>query len=566
MTSDSTTVSLQAHNQINCSEELILAKLINYKLKPQLVFAKLKVNASQLNAVETSPNLIKLRSKLTNWPSCENLSAFSSHINQLASIWLNALQQGESLQSVISLLKCFEIKFFGLSNSAQVHCFVLDLLAETSMQQQAIKLDYLQNYDADTQLPNANKILAEIDRAVAITQDSHSIGLFSIQFQLSKNNPVFSSSASSYSSKAIAEILQINVPRDGSIYYNGQLQFDILLPNLTDELKLNLLAAKLQRAFEQMVLVENQFVLITPIIGSVYALKSTIKADSLLSCARLAVESAQSNQQAYTIYSEALKTQLNTQNALENKILEAFNNDSLTLYLQPVVNLKDASCAGAELLLRVGDKAEFSIHPGLTVEILNKVGRGKLFTRWLINSACRYAAELKYEHKLDLYLTINLRAEDLYDFELPHMLLQAIALWKLSPSNLVLEVTENGVLELNETTSGVINELAKNGFKLALDDFGTGYSSLSRLRTMPIDIIKIDQTFVRDISSSKEDFEIVKSIAALATSLGKEVIAEGVEDQKSLDLIKKMKISKCQGYFFAKPMPIEKFVKWAKQR
>jgi EAL domain-containing protein (putative c-di-GMP-specific phosphodiesterase class I)/GGDEF domain-containing protein len=560
------TLSAGEENNISFNEQLILSKLLIYILKPELVYTKLKVNSALMNAVKDSPNLSKLRAKLTSWPSSENLSAFTNNINQLVSIWLSAIQQGADLQSIISLIRCFEIKSFGVSSSAKFHCFALELLTETSQQQQDLKLDYLLNYDADTQLPNANKMLANIDKAAALTQDNQYLGLFSIQFQLSKNNPVFSNQASSNLSKTIAEVLQINVPRDGSIYYNGQLQFDILLPNLSDEIKLTLLAAKLQRAFEQMTSVENQSVLATPFIGCAYDLKSAVNVADLLSCARLALENALSNQQGLVIYSDALKAHLDTQNELENRVLEAFNNDSLTLYLQPVVNLKDSSCAGAELLLRLTEQSKFSIHPGLMVEILNKVGRGKLFTRWLINSACRYAAELKYEHKLDLYLTVNLRAEDLYDFELPHMLLQAIALWKLSPSNLVLEVTENGVLELNEATNSVINELAKSGFKLALDDFGTGYSSLSRLRTMPIDIIKIDQTFVRDISNSKHDYEIVKSIAALATSLGKDVIAEGVEDKTSLDLIKKMKISKCQGYFFAKPMPIEKFVTWVKQR
>ena len=333
----------------------------------------------------------------------------------------------------------------------------------------------------------------------------------------------------------------------------------------SSEIQLNLLAAKLQRAFEQMLAVQNQSVLVTPYIGSAYALTADIQPEDLLANSRLALESALNTEQKFLVYSAALKTQLNTRKALENKILEAFANDGMTLFFQPVVNLKDEKCVGAEALLRMDGPSKLSINPGLMVEILNKTGRGKLFTRWLINSACRYAAELKYQHQLNHYLTINLRAEDLYDFELPHMLVQAAALWKIGPNELVLEVTENGVLELNETTNSVINELAKNGFKLALDDFGTGYSSLSRLRTMPIDIIKIDQTFVRNISSSKDDYEIVKSIAALAKSLGKEVIAEGVEDKKSLDLIKKMKISKCQGYYYAKPMPFDQFVQWAKQ-
>jgi EAL domain-containing protein (putative c-di-GMP-specific phosphodiesterase class I)/GGDEF domain-containing protein len=433
------------------------------------------------------------------------------------------------------------------------------------LQQQALNLDYLQNYDADTQLPNANQIGLSIEKAIAITPKNEFIGLFCMQFQLSNNNPVFSAAFASRLSKAVAEVLQMNVPAGNFIHYHGNLQFDILMPSLNSDIKLNLFAVKLMRAFEQMLQIGNQSVLVTPFIGCACNFKDDIQAEHFLSDARLALENALHTQQNFVIYSETLKNQLNLQNDIENKVLEAFSDDNLVLFFQPVVNLKDGSCAGAELLLRIHEQSKLSVFPGLVVEILNKVGRGKLFTRWLINSACRYAAELKFEQQLNLYLTINLRAEDLYDFELPHLLLQATTLWQINPSDLVLEVTENGVLELNETSNSVINELAKSGFKLALDDFGTGFSSLSRLRNMPIDIIKIDQSFVREITHSKNDYEIVKSIAALANSIGKEVIAEGVEDEKCLLLIKKMKIHKCQGYFFAKPMPFDKFVPWAKK-
>lgn len=232
--------------------------------------------------------------------------------------------------------------------------------------------------------------------------------------------------------------------------------------------------------------------------------------------------------------------------------------------MQPVVNIDNANCVGAELLLR-WPGGDAGAYPSTIIEVLNKLGKGKLFTRWLINSACRYAADIKHEHDLKLYLTLNLRAEDLYDVELPHMLLQAIALWKIKPKDIILEVTENGVLEINETSNSVIAMLSQSGFKLALDDFGTGFSSLARLRAMPIDIIKIDQSFVRDITQSSDDYAIVESIAALASSLGKEVIAEGVEDKACLDLIKKMQIQKCQGYYFAKAMPFDDFIVWVKQ-
>jgi EAL domain-containing protein (putative c-di-GMP-specific phosphodiesterase class I)/GGDEF domain-containing protein len=563
---DSATLSnISQTNQADYTQQLILSKLINYQLKPERVLKKLSVNTNKLNTLESQPNLIKLRAKLDAWQACDSVNTLTQHINQLALIWLTAMQQGASLQDIMLQLKCFEIKSLTATNTTKFHCFMLDILAETSMQQQALKLDYLQNYDADTQLPNANQMIASIEKALSITQSDHYVGMFAIQFQLSNNNPVFTNKVATSLSKIVAEVLQMNVPAGNFIHYNGNLQFDILLPNLNSDIKLNLLAAKLQGVFEQILHVEKQSVLVTPYIGCASDLQSNIEKEYLLSNARLALESALQSQQSFLMYSDVLKKQLNTQNELENKVLEAFTNDSLTLFLQPVVNIKDAKCIGAELLLRLAEQSKLSVYPSLVVEILNKVGRGKLFTRWLINSACRYVAELKYEQELPIYLTINLRAEDLYDFELPLLLLQAVALWKISPADLVLEVTENGVLELNDTTNSVIKELAKAGFRLALDDFGTGFSSLSRLRNMPIDIIKIDQSFVRDITHSKSDYEIVKSIAALANSLGKEVIAEGVEDQKCLDLIKKMKIDKCQGYFYAKPMPFEQFVTWAKK-
>lgn len=551
--------------ELNISEELILSKLIHYQLKPQHVFHKLRVNSTELNKLEVQPSLTTLQAKLNAWQPCDGLSAFTQNMNQLAPIWLIAMQQGATLQEVMNLLRCFEIKSLMFSSTAKFHSFLLDILAETRLQQQDSILDYLLNYDADTQLPNANQILSNIEIACAITPFDHYVGIFSIQFQLSKNNSVLSISATAGLNKAIAEVLKANVLPDNLIHANGNLQFDILLPNLSGDIQLNLRAVKLHRAFEQMLNLENQTVLVTPYIGCAYALKPDTHSQDLLTNAKLALESALNTQQLFLMYSETLKKQLDEQNLLERQVLEAFSNDDLTLFFQPVVTLKDLKCVGAELLLRTTEQANIVIHAGLMVEIISKSGKEKLFTRWLINSACRFAAELQYKHQLTLYLTINLRAEDLYDFELPHMLSQATALWKINPGNLVLEVTEGGVLELNEATNSVINELAKNGFRLALDDFGTGFSSLSRLRNMPIDIIKIDQSFVRDIINSKEDYEIVKSIAALARSLGKDVIAEGVEDQKCMDLIQKMKINKCQGYFFAKPMPFDQFVQWAKQ-
>jgi len=554
------------------SEQTLLKKLNAYQLNPEALYSGLRINPNALAQVETSNNsaantyLTQLVAELEKWPRHLDIKTFTASVNHLVYLWLNALQDGASTQHILDLLKCFDLKTkFGFSKAAKLHCFLFNLVVETVQQYQEHQLNYSINYDANTQLPNASQISIGLEKAIKNARRQQLIGLFSIHFQVAKNNPIFSHIITMSLSKAISKTLQQNIPPDCQLYYSGNLQFDILLPNLASDIQLNLLAAKLQRAFEQMIFLGNQSVLVTPFIGCAFDKKSSLISLELYDCSKLALESALYKQQHLVIYTDELKKQLSVQNELENKVMDAFAADSLTLFFQPIVNLKDSSCAGAELLLRWSEKAGYSVYPSLTVEILNKVGKGKLFTRWLINSACRYAAELEHEHKLKVYLTINLRAEDLYDLELPHMLVQSLALWKITAKNIILEITENGILEYNETTNSVINQLAADGFRLALDDFGTGFSSLSRLRTMPIDLIKIDQSFVRDITHSKHDFEIVKSIAMLANSLGKEVLAEGVEDKECLELIKKMKIHKCQGYYFAKPMPFEKFIVWAKQ-
>ncbi len=558
--------------EISYNEQTLVTKLHAYQLKPEVLLSNLKVNFKLLALVEKNAEtfnnsyLSQLHSALKHWAASQYISEFATNINQLIFLWLNAIQDGASLQIILNCLKCFELKStFGLSNSPKLHNFLFDLLAETMQQHQQLQLNFALNYDATTQLPNASQISIGLSETIKHSHDDQLIGLFSIHFQVAKNNPIFSHIITARLSKAITSILQQNISPEHLLYYSGNLQFDVLMPDLESDIQLNLLAAKLQRAFEQMIFLSNQSVLVTPFIGCAFNKKSEQKELELYDRSKLALENALYKQQHLVIYTNELKEQLSVQNELEKRVLEAFASDSLTLFFQPIVNLKDSSCVGAELLLRWSEKADYSVYPNITVEILNKVGKGKLFTRWLINSACRYAAELQFEHKLKLYLTINLRAEDLYDVELPHMLMQALSLWKLTPKNIILEVTEDGFLELNDTTSLVIKELTESGFMLALDDFGTGFSSLSRLRTMPIDLIKIDQSFVRDITHSKDDFEIVRSVAMLANSLGKEVLAEGVEDQDCLDLIKKLKIHKCQGYYFAKPMPFDKFISWAKQ-
>jgi EAL domain-containing protein (putative c-di-GMP-specific phosphodiesterase class I)/GGDEF domain-containing protein len=557
--------------EIAYSQNTLLNKTHDYGLSKSTLCSKVSVNQKKLSELEVDEYLqadsyvSKLFHEIRNWQSSQNFEVFTSKINQLVYLWLNAIQDGSSTHIILKLLKAFELKSsFGRSNSSKLHLFLFDLVIESTRRHEKIAQEYAANYDSNTMLPNAIQLTKAIDFAFSKASEDSLIGLFSMHFQATKNKLSLSKIETLDLNKQIASLLLQNISADSQLYFSGDSQFDLLIPNLTSVSQLNLLAAKISRVFEQMLFLKFQSILATPFIGCAYTYTKAHSTRELYNDAKLALDSAILRLQPFVIYSEELEEQLLEQNSIEAKVLEAFASDNLTLFFQPIVNLKNDKCVGAELLLRWSEKFGSNIYPSITIEILNKVGKGKLFTRWLINSACRFASELIHDHSLKIYLTLNLRAEDLYDTELPHLLFQAISLWKLDTKDIILEITENGILEYNESSTSVINQLAENGFKFALDDFGTGFSSLSRLRAMPIDIIKIDQSFVKDISESRDDFEIVQSIALLAKSLGKEVLAEGVETKSCLDLIKQLEIDKCQGYFYSKPMPFEQFTDWAK--
>lgn len=557
--------------EINYKAATLEAKLASYGFKPSLVYSKLTPDQTQLNRLRSTEPLAQqdtyseqLANCIESWPSKADAKRFAQHINQFIFLWLHAVQKNEATPYLLKLLYCLKIKSLWAKHTANFHAFLFDLIAEASQHYQRLTVNYLLHFDAATKLAFSNRLPDAANYLNHQPDERQIVAVFSLRFLSAKRHEAYTTLMHVELNQHIAARLTQQLGEHMHLYLSGAAQFDLLITHLTDALPLNLYAAKIIRAFEEMLLVNQHSVFLTPYIGCAYSgVQATSLAELQLN-AKLALENAIDQQKNLVFYSDTLKQAIATQQQLETTVLDAFNSDNLTLFFQPIMDIKQLKCVGAELLLRWAIDNNQHVYPSTTIEILNKVGKGKLFTRWLVNSACRYVSELHNEHQMPLYLTLNLRAEDLYDIELPHLLTQAVKLWKINPDALILEITENGILEYNEHSNSVIAQLSAAGFKFALDDFGTGFSSLSRLRTMPINLIKIDQSFVRNIAQAKEDFEIVRSIASLAKSLGKEVLAEGVEDASCLAKIKAIEIDKCQGYFFGEAMSFTDFIAWAK--
>lgn len=554
--------------EIAYSPEAILHKLNHHQISTNTVFSKLRTDIAKLTTLQKEFNqdsfLYQLCEALINWKPQHHITSFTADINQLIYLWLNAFDDSADTDTLLNILKCFQLnRFANFSNSSKIHLFIHHLFIDTLNQYHQVTLDYVLNYDENIHLPNTKQLVSNLALALNQADDNQITALFSLHFQTGNNNFLLPKTVSEDLNKQLAAILKKNIISSHSqLYFNGDYQFELLMAQIANTTQLDLLVAKLFRAFEEIVFINKQSIIVKPFIGCSYTKSNKLSARDMYQNAKLALEHAIGQQKHYVIYSSQLEQVINDQIVLESKVLEAFDSNNLTLNFQPIIDLNTSQCVGAELLLRWSDKFGQNTSPSVAIEVLNNVGKGKLFTRWLINSACRYAHELLTVYQLDIYLTLNLRAEDLYDTELPSLFSNALSLWKLDPKHIILEITENGILEDNEQTNTVIHTLHQLGFKFALDDFGTGFSSLTRLRTLPINLIKIDQSFIKNIHHSKEDYEIVQSIALLANSLGKEVLAEGVEDNESLALMKQLKIDKCQGFYFSKALPYEMFIQW----
>lgn len=199
--------------------------------------------------------------------------------------------------------------------------------------------------------------------------------------------------------------------------------------------------------------------------------------------------------------------------------------------------------------------------PPIIVELIEENGWRTLFTDWLIRAALRQCAALDAAG-VNISLSLNLTAGDLLDPDLPELVAQCLETWRIPAGRFTFELTESAMMGDRELGLSVMKKLRELGVRLALDDFGTGYSSLSYLATLPINEIKIDRSFVINMSVSAEGLRIVRAIIDLTHDLGMCSLAEGVESIEQRDQLLALGCQDAQGYLYGKPMPRDEFITW----
>jgi EAL domain-containing protein (putative c-di-GMP-specific phosphodiesterase class I) len=251
--------------------------------------------------------------------------------------------------------------------------------------------------------------------------------------------------------------------------------------------------------------------------------------------------------------------------ALLGELRRAVDEDQLALHYQPKVSTRDGVVRGCEALLRWPHPVQGIIPPNDFIPHAERTGVIRILTGWVLKSALRQMRAWA-DAGLVLDLSVNLSAADLADSTLADQIVDLLHQSGADPGHLVLEVTESTAMRGLANALHVMDRLRVLGIRFSIDDFGTGYSSLAQLRRLPVDELKIDRSFVRDLGAGTADEVIVRSTVELGHSLGLQVVAEGVESQTSLNALCAMGCDFIQGYLVSKPVPADAFAAWALDR
>jgi diguanylate cyclase (GGDEF)-like protein/PAS domain S-box-containing protein len=283
-------------------------------------------------------------------------------------------------------------------------------------------------------------------------------------------------------------------------------------------------------------------------------------ADTLIQYADTAMYRAkEAGRDAFRFFTAEMNAQSLARLDLENALRRAIDNEEFVLYFQPKIDIPTGRISGAEALIRWKRPGHGMVSPALFVPILEETGLIVRVGTWVLNEACRKIAEWGRTRIGAVHLSVNVSGIQFFVGGLEEEVMRAIKLHGIAPELLELELTESSLMSNAEETITVLQNLKKLGIQISIDDFGTGYSSLAYLKRFPIDKLKIDIAFVREVTSNPDDAAIVLAIINMAHSLKLQVIAEGVERDAQLAYLRRHGCDEMQGYYFSRPLPEDEF-------
>jgi diguanylate cyclase (GGDEF)-like protein len=362
--------------------------------------------------------------------------------------------------------------------------------------------------------------------------------------------------------KEAAERMQQAIRADDTLARLGGDEFVLLLEDDSTAHHAVIVAHKLLQIFNRPMFIDDHTLTVTASIGIALFPQDGKDVDTLLKHADLAMYQAkQQGRNTYQFFSSGLTTGAFERLIMENALRGAVARNELLLYYQPQINLLDRTLAGVEALVRWQHAELGLVSPGQFIPLAEDMGIIGEIGEWVLNEAVRQMAEWQADGFDVPLASVNLSVQQIDREDLAGQISAALERVNIPAKHLELEVTESMIMRQPEQAMRILDNLRQQGISLSIDDFGTGYSSLAYLKNLPLDRLKIDQSFVQDIGRDEHGEAIVRVIISLARNLGLEAVAEGVESEEQAQFLEREGCNIAQGYLFARPMPADELTR-----
>ena len=423
-------------------------------------------------------------------------------------------------------------------------------------------------YDFLTGLPNRQQLQQQLDQ---ILEDAgrlqRRVAVLCVGLDDFKGiNEQFSYQSGDQLLLALSDRLRSHSGRLGALARLGGDQFALVQADIEQPYEAAELAQSVLDDLELPFLLDQHEVRLRATIGITLFPEDGDSTEKLLQKAEQTMTLAKSrSRNRYQFYIASVDSEMRRRRELEKDLRDALAQNQLHLVYQPQVDYRDHSIVGVEALLRWQHPQHGFVAPDLFIPLAEQNGTIIPIGEWILDQSCRQLREWHDQGFSNLRMAINLSTVQLHHAELPRMVNNLLQVYRLPPKSLELEVTETDLLEDISTAAQHLLCLRRSGALIAIDDFGTGYSSLSYLKSLPLDKIKIDKSFVQDLLEDEDDATIVRAIIQLGKSLGMQVIAEGVETAEQEAYIIAQGCHEGQGYLYSKPLPARELTLFLKQ-
>lgn len=435
--------------------------------------------------------------------------------------------------------------------------------AKREAERNAEKMEYHAHHDALTDLPNRPLLIDRIDIALSHAHREQTLAgmLFLDLDRFKLINDSLGHAIGDRLLRVVAQRLKNSIREDDTVARLGGDEFMVLLPTIEKTSDAGYIGKRIIDALNEPVTCDGYELSITTSIGvSIYPYDGK-DTGTLIKNADISMYRAKSlGRNKLVYYTTEMNEESRKRLLLETDLRKALGKQELALLYQPIVDTHRKKIIGAEALILWNHPNMGIVHPAEFIQIAEDTGLIIPIGEWVIRSAFQKLREWHDAGHLDMRVAVNLSPTQLSRPGLVSVVEHAIDEFQINPCKVDFEITENVAMQNLDTAIVTLEKLKKLGISISLDDFGTGYSSLSHLHTLPVDTIKIGQSFVRNIPDCMGDTSIAQAIIAMANSLDLSVIAEGVENIKQMNFFRQQSIHVIQGHLFSKPMPADELM------